>query len=68
VDELIRRVLKARVQPRGAGSSFVPERRLFELRPLVQRLILDLRAVSMKHDVKVVNQIPSALTLSRMRV
>jgi signal transduction histidine kinase len=63
VEDLIDRVLKAKVQPSGSGSSFVPERRVFELRPLVQRLILDLRAVSSKHDVDVVNQIPSALTL-----
>jgi signal transduction histidine kinase len=63
VDELIERVLKARAQPAGTGSSFVPERRIFELRPLVQRLILDLRAVASKHDVEVTNQIPSALTI-----
>jgi signal transduction histidine kinase len=63
VEDLIDRVLKAKVQPSGSGSSFVPERRVFELRPLVQRLILDLRAVSSKHDVDVVNHIPSALTL-----
>ena len=36
------------------GSSFCPERRAFQLWPLVQRLILDLRILSTKHDIEVV--------------
>jgi len=63
VGDLIKRVLDTNVQPSGAGSSFQPERRAFELGPLVQRLILDLRAVSSKHAIEVVNEIPRALTV-----
>jgi signal transduction histidine kinase len=51
------------VPPSWTGSSFRPERRHFELYPLVQRLILDLRAVSSRHAIQVLNQIPPALTV-----
>ncbi|HEV7868675.1 MAG TPA: HAMP domain-containing sensor histidine kinase [Chthoniobacteraceae bacterium] len=61
VEDLIKRVLEAKLQPSAMGSSFRPECRTFELWPLVQRLILDLRAVSSKHDIQVVNEIPRAL-------
>ena len=63
VEGLIKKVLEAKVQPTGAGSSFQPERRTFELWPLVQRLILDLQAVSSQHDISVVNEIPRSLTV-----
>jgi len=63
VEELIRKVLDTKVKPSAAGSSFRPERRMFELWPLVQRLILDLRSVSSKHDIEVVNEIPRTLTV-----
>jgi signal transduction histidine kinase len=63
VDELIKRVLDTNVPPSWTGSSFRPERRHFELYPLVQRLILDLRAVSSRHAIQVLNQIPPALTV-----
>ncbi|HEV2840365.1 MAG TPA: HAMP domain-containing sensor histidine kinase [Chthoniobacterales bacterium] len=63
VEDLIKKVLDTNVQPTGIGSSFRPERRTFELWPLVQRLILDLRSVSSNHAIEVVNEIPSALTL-----
>jgi signal transduction histidine kinase len=63
VEDLIQRVMTAKVQPSGAGSSFHPERRTFELWPLVQRLIVDLRAVSSKHGIEVVNEIPAVLTV-----
>lgn len=63
VDELIKQVLDTKVQPTALGSSFRPERRTFELWPLVQRLVLDLRAVSSKHDIEVANEIPRALTV-----
>jgi signal transduction histidine kinase len=63
VEDLVKRVLETRVQPSAVGSSFRPERRIFELWPLVQRLILDLRAVSSIHDIEVVNEIPRALTV-----
>jgi signal transduction histidine kinase len=63
VEALIKRVLDTRVQPSALGSSFRPERRTFELWPLVQRLILDLRAISSKHTIEVVNEVPPALTV-----
>ncbi len=43
VEDLIRKVLETKGQPSALSSSFQPERRTFELWPLVQRLILDLR-------------------------
>ena len=63
VEDLIKRVLDTRVQPTATGSSFRPERRTFELWPLVQRLISDLRSVASKQGVEVVNEIPRALTV-----
>lgn len=63
VEELIKKVLETKAQLSGTGSSFRPERRTFELWPLVQRLILDLESVSSKHDIEVVNEIPTALTV-----
>lgn len=63
VEELIKRVLETNTHPSGSGSSFQPERRTFELWPLVQRLVLDLRAVSSKHSIEVVNEIPRDLTV-----
>ena len=57
-------MLDTKAQPAAAlGSSFSPELRTFELWPLVQRLILDLRSVWSKHDIEVVNEIPRALTV-----
>ncbi len=61
VETLIQRVLA--VQPSAQGSSFQPECRTFELWPLVQRLVLDLRAVSSKHAIEVVNEIPRDLSV-----
>lgn len=63
VGDLIKRVLDTNTHPSGSGSSFRPERRTFELWPLVQRLVLDLRAVSSKHAIEVANEIPRALTV-----
>jgi signal transduction histidine kinase len=56
-------VLETKVQPAGLGSSFHPERRVFELWPLVQRLILDLESMSSEHNIEVVNEIPVPLTV-----
>lgn len=63
VGDLVKRVLDTNVQPYGAGSSFRPECRTFELWPLVQRLLLDLRSVATNHAVEVVNEIPRTLTV-----
>lgn len=62
VEDLIKKVIETKVQPSGAGTSFQPELRTFELWPLVQRLILDLDSVSSQHEIVVVNEIPPALT------
>jgi len=63
VEALITRVLDTTTNPAAAGSSFRPEFRDFELWPLVQRLVLDLRAVWSKHEIEVVNKIPRTLTV-----
>lgn len=63
VEDLIKRVLDTKVQPSATGSSFCPERRTFELWPLVQRLIFDLRSVSSKSSIEVSNEIPRTLTM-----
>ena len=63
LEDLIKKVMDTKVQPTAIGSSFHPERRSFELWPLVQRLILDLEAVSSEHGIEVVNEIPHALTV-----
>lgn len=63
VEDYIKKVLDLNLQPSATGSSFRPERRTFELWPLVQRLILDLRSVSSKHDIEVLNKIPRRLTM-----
>ena len=63
VEHLIKNVLATKARPAGAGSSFRPELRTFELWPLVQRLLLDLRPVSSKEGIEVVNEIPPALTV-----
>ena len=62
-EALVRRVLDAKLQPASGGTAFRAERRIFELWPLVQRLILDLRAVASKHDIQVVNEVPTSLTV-----
>ena len=63
LEELIKRVLDTHVPSDGPGTSFRPERRVFELYPLVQRLVLDLRAVSSKSAIRVANEISPALTV-----
>ena len=63
VENLIRKVLESHARPPAPGSSFRPECRSFELWPLVQRLVLDLRVISSKHDIQVVNEIPRDLSV-----
>ena len=63
VEELVKQVLEVSVHSANTGTSFRPECRRFELWPLVQRLILDLRSVSSQHAIEVVNEIPRALTI-----
>lgn len=61
--DLIQRVLETKTQPASLGSAFQPERRAFELWPLVQRLMIDLRALSSKDGIEVVNEVPRALSV-----
>ena len=63
VGDLIKKVLDTSATQPGTGSSFRPERRTFELWPLVQRLVLDLRAVASKNAIVVSNEIPRMLTV-----
>jgi signal transduction histidine kinase len=63
LDVLVKKVLESNVQPAAMGGSFRPELRRFELWPLVQRLILDLRSVASRHAIEVVNEIPRPLTV-----
>ena len=63
VESLIKKVLENNLMPSGAGSSFKPERRTFELWALVQRLIVDLRSVADKHSIEIVNTISPRLTV-----
>jgi signal transduction histidine kinase len=60
---LVNKVLEASMHPPGAGSSFRPERRLFDLWPLVQRLVIDLRPVAEQQGIEVVSDIPRTLTV-----
>ena len=61
VEELIKRVIDTNIQT--SGSSFKPERRIFELWPLVQRLIRDVSPLSSKNAIEVVNEISPSLTV-----
>lgn len=63
VEDLIKKVLETSEQSWGRGGSFRPERRHFELWPLVQRLILDLQSISTAHSIQVVNEVPLSLTI-----
>jgi len=63
VEDLVKRVLDTNVQPSGTGTSFRPACRTFELWPLLQRLIVDLRSIASNHAIAVVNEVPRDLTV-----
>ncbi len=63
VDSLIKRALDTKVEPLVPGGPLRPEHRTFELWPLVQRLLHDLQAVSSKHAIQVVNEVPTTLSV-----
>ena len=63
VEDLIKRVLHTNIQTRSQESSFEPVSRVFELWPLVQRLLLDLAPVSGKCGINIINEIPRPLTV-----
>jgi two-component system phosphate regulon sensor histidine kinase PhoR len=60
---LIKRVMDANVPSSPDATSFSPERRTFELWPLVQLLVLDLRPISSRQFIDIVNEIPHSLTV-----
>jgi signal transduction histidine kinase len=63
VEGLVKRVLESNIEPTAQGNSFKPERRDFDLWPVVERLILDLQSVSSKHDIVVENKVPRSLSI-----
>ncbi len=63
VETLIKRAVDTKVEPLVPGRPLRPEHRTFELWPLVQRLLHDLQAVSSKHAVQVVNEVPTTLSV-----
>lgn len=63
VESLVKRVLDSKLEAPGISKSFHPQFRTFELRPLVQRLIRDLKSVALKDVIEVINEIPPQLTV-----
>ena len=63
VSDLVTKVVELNSAASANGTSFRPERRTFELWPLVERLIIDLQSVASKHEITVVNEIPHSLTM-----
>jgi len=63
LEELIKKVLESNTEHRTPASSFNPERRAFELRPLVEGLLHDLKAVSAANVVNVKVEIPQDLSV-----
>ena len=60
---LVKREMETNLQPAGDGGVFRPERRQFELWPLVQRLRHDLSPLAAKDGIEVRNEVPHALTV-----
>ncbi len=63
VSDLVTKVVELKSAPSAPGTSFRPERRTFELWPLVERLIIDLQSVASKDEITVINEIPHSLTM-----
>ena len=64
LDSLIRGVLRTAGPAPELGETIHLERRTFELWPLVQRLVLDLGAVSAKDGITVTNEVPRQLAIT----
>jgi two-component system phosphate regulon sensor histidine kinase PhoR len=60
---LINSVLEKREELSAAGTNYRPVKRTFELWPLAQRSITDLRQVTSKLEIDIDNQIPHTLTV-----
>ncbi len=61
LEALVKRVMETNMQPADDGGVFRPERRHFELWPLVQRLIHDLSPLAAKDGIEVRNAVPRPL-------
>ena len=63
LDGLVKRVMAANLAPTSEGGVFRPERRHFDLWPLVQRLAHDLSPIAAKDGIEVRNTVPRSLTV-----
>lgn len=63
LESLIAYALDTKIRASGPNASYQPVLRTFELWPVVQRLILDLKALSAQGEIHVVNAIPPTLTV-----
>jgi len=61
VEALVKREIKTNMEPSDEGGVFHPERRQFELWPLVQRLVHDLSPLAAKDGIEVRNAVPRLL-------
>ena len=63
LETLVKREMEANIRPASEDGAFHPERRQFELWPLVQRLIHDLSPLASKDGIEVRNSVPHSLTV-----
>lgn len=63
ITDLVTHVMNTNADASPTGTSFHPKLRTFDLWPLVQRLIVDLRPVSLNNGVTVVNEIPRNVSI-----
>jgi signal transduction histidine kinase len=63
IADLVKKVMDKHADPSPLGSSFHPSLRTFDLWPLVQRLIVDMRPMSAREGITVLNEIPRSLTV-----
>jgi two-component system, OmpR family, phosphate regulon sensor histidine kinase PhoR len=61
LQDLVKREMKTNIEPSDESGVFHPERRQFELWPLVQRLVQDLSPLAAKDDIEVRNRVPHSL-------
>lgn len=63
LDSLVKRVMEANMQPLGEGGVFNPERRQFDLWPLVQRLLHEINPLAVRDGIELRNAVPRSLTV-----
>ena len=63
LEALVKRVMEANMTPSSESGVFHPERRPFDLWPLVQRLIHDLSPLASKESIEVRNAVPRTLAV-----